>query len=216
MAEINIPQIEPNSYKYRAEKAAKELKPNNEPVKLTPVVSKKDLVLPKENFGTKLKGLFFSKTPSNLGETILKECIVPSVMKLVWDSIQISLFGKTTGNEWYRDERYRDYSRPYQNPYRNNDYSRSPYRTSPISTSGSVDYRNLILQRSSDAERVVHSLWDCIRHEGKVSIAQLLDLFDVVGEFTDNNWGWTDERDIGIRKIPQGFLIDLAEPKYIN
>lgn len=213
MAEINIPPIEPNSYKYNAEKKSTSHQTQT-PQRLTPVVSKKDLVLPRQNFGTKLKDLFFSNTPNNLGEKILKDCIVPSVMKIVWDSIQMSLFGKVDRSDYYNDYRYRDYSRSYQTPYRNNDYSRSPYRNS--NPPSGIDYKNLILQRPEDAERIVHSLWDCIRRDRRVSIAQLLDLFDVVGDFTDNNWGWTDERDIGIRKLPNGFLIDLAEPKYLN
>lgn len=215
MSEIKIPPIEPNSYKYRNEKKNNPELSSQTPEKLTPVVSKENLVLPKEGFGSKVKNLFFSNTPKNLGETIIKECFVPAVMKVLWDSIQISLFGKRTDFNWYPDSRYRDYTRSYPTPYRNNDYSRTSYRNDTSNRSG-IDWRNLVLRTNEDAERIVHSMWDCIRRNGEVSIAQLLDLFNSVGEFTDNNWGWTDERDIGIRTLSDGYLIDLAEPKYLK
>ena len=53
-------------------------------------------------------------------------------------------------------------------------------------------------------------------HKAQKALKSLLDLVDVPGRYTDNNWGWDDDRDIGIRRVSSGYLIDVAEPKYLD
>jgi hypothetical protein len=46
---------------------------------------------------------------------------------------------------------------------------------------------------------------------GQVSIAEMLDFMEITSNFNDNNWGWTRPNDIGIRRLNNGWLIDVAE-----
>ena len=50
----------------------------------------------------------------------------------------------------------------------------------------------------------------------QVSVADMLDLMEMTGKYTDNNWGWTNPNDIGIRRVNNGYLIDVAEAKWLN
>ena len=79
-----------------------------------------------------------------------------------------------------------------------------------------MDFRNIVLRQRDDAERLIEEMRRRIRNNDSASVADLLDLIDIPGRYTDNNWGWDDERDIGIRRVSSGYLIDVAEPKYLD
>jgi hypothetical protein len=39
----------------------------------------------------------------------------------------------------------------------------------------------------------------------------MLDLMEISGKYTDNNWGWTNKGEIGLKRVNNGYLIDVAE-----
>ena len=79
-----------------------------------------------------------------------------------------------------------------------------------------VDYQNIVLKRKDAAQDIVDELRRRINKYDKATVADLLDLIEVTGKYTDNNWGWTDPDDIGIRRVSNGFLIDVAEAELLD
>lgn len=57
---------------------------------------------------------------------------------------------------------------------------------------------------------------DYIREYDSVSVARLLDLFDLPGKYTDNNYGWTRPEDICVKRVREGYLIDVPEAEYLG
>lgn len=223
MAEIDPRSLEPNSYKYRAEKAKKEAEKQSRP-KLDPVVDKNSVISTKKSFGKKVLGTFLTEDAKTLKDWLLMDVLVPGIKETILNLISMSFFGE------YRSRDRRNYDRGYRGDssrydyrgcYRGNVYDRENYRrdsgrNSRYDHDDRVDFRNIVLRQRSDAERVIRSLRGRIRDYGSASVAELLDLVDLSGDYTDNNYGWVDERDVGIRQVSGGFLIDVAEPRYLD
>lgn len=222
MADININSLEPNSHKYKAEKAAKEeavaQKSRN---RISPVVGRNQVVSTKKPLGKKFAETFMTEDTQDIKSWLLLDVIIPGIKNTILDILSMMFFGEMSSRS--RRERRRDDRVNYSSYYRNSSYNRreKEYRRrrdddNYYDSDDKVDFRNIILRNRDDAERVINSMKNRIRDDGSASVADLLDLIDVPGRYTDNNYGWDDERDIGIRRVSSGFLIDVAEPMYLN
>lgn len=215
MAEIRIEDIKPNSKVYKAEQAAKsEGKP-----KVEPVIKKSARVPQKESFGKKFAKSFLAEEVNDVKEYIVMDCIIPGVKNAVLNMLSMTFFGETYD---YRDRRGGRYDRrDYSSYYGRSSYSGRRDRDDRKDRRDErreekIDYRNIVLYERGDAERVVGSMRSRIRETGGVSIAELLALIDEPSNYTDTDYGWLDEREIGIRRVSRGYLIDVPEARYLN
>lgn len=219
MATIDIDSLEPNSHKYNAEKAAKK-----DRKKIAPVVGRDQIVSTKKPLGRRLSETFLTEDTKDVKSWVLTEVIIPGVKDTILDILNIIFYGDvdSRSRRGGRPRRGKDDDRVnYSSYYRGNSYSgRSSRRKigDRYDSDDKVDFRNIVLRERYDAEKIVDEMRRRIQDPdiGVVSIGDLLDMIDVAGRFTDFDYGWDDERDIGIRKVSSGFLIDVAEPKYIK
>lgn len=182
--------------------------------KAKPVISNKDLV--QKDSISKIKDFIFD-------DDVVNEVIMPGIGNMILDGLEMIFFHN--GNRRSRRKEYDDNpSYRYDSHYRygNNRYSSSNRSRDSYDSDDSgqfdrnnnrVDFRNIIVRHRDDAEKLVYEMHIRIKEYGSVSIADLLDLIDTTGEYTDNEWGWTNPRDISYRRVARGFLIDLAEPR---
>lgn len=211
MAEINMDGLKPNSYKYKSEEASRE--PEKE--KLKPVVKKGSVVSTKKPFGQKMAETFLSEDARDIKEYVIKDLIVPGIMNAIIDTLRMAFFGERDR----RDERRRYDDRPYNysTKYRYGPSSRSSRREDRrYESDDKVDYRHIVLDNKEDADRIVYELRDRIHNTGQACIGDLFDLVEIAGGYTDQHWGWKDERDIRVRRISSGYLIDVAEAIYVD
>lgn len=219
MADINIDSLEPNSHKYKAEKAAQKSRE-----KVSPVVNRDQVVSTKKPLGKKFTETFMTEDVHDVKSWLVMDVLIPGIKNTVLDVLSMMFFGEIgSRNRSGHSRRDRDDRTNYSSYYhrssssrRDQNYSRRRDRDDRYDSDNRVDFRNIVLRNRDDAERVICALRDRIRDYGSASVADLLDLIDVAGRYTDNNYGWDDERDIGIRRISSGFLIDVAEPRYLD
>lgn len=81
--------------------------------------------------------------------------------------------------------------------------------------------QNLIIFKSrAKAEDVSNALMDALDQYEAVSVADLYSMAGIsnlVGSFTDRNWGWTKINDIKVRRARGGgYTLDLPEPEDIR
>lgn len=227
MADIDVNSLEPNSHKYKAEKAAgttKEAQKSRE--KISPVVNRDQVVSTKKPLGKKLAETFGTEDTKDVKQWLLLDVIIPGIKNTILDMLSMMFFGEVDTRSRRDRRRRRDDDRVNYSSYyrgssdrRDREDSRSRRRRSRedyYDSDDRVDFRNIVLRERSDAERVISEMRDRIRKDGAASVADLLDLIDVPGRYTDNNYGWDDERDIGIRRVSSGYLIDVAEPRYLD
>lgn len=218
--EIDINSLKPNSHTYkdgiRRDTVEKE---TDEREKLTPVVKKDAVVSTKRPLGKKLADMFISEDIEDVKSYVIRDLIIPGIKNAIIDIAEMIFFGERTGRRGSRSGKDRDrvsYASYYKSDDRRGSARRGGRNDREYERNDRVDYRNIILRDRRDAEDVVDSLKRRIHEYGSATIADLLDLIEVTGKYTDNNWGWTDERDVGIRRVNSGYLIDVAEASYLE
>lgn len=223
MADIDVNSLEPNSHKYKTEKAnggGKRVPESRE--KVSPIVKRDQVVSTKKPLGKKFAETFMTEDTKDVKSWLLMDVIIPGVKNTILDILSMMFFGEVDSRRGRgrrrKDDDRRDYSSYYSgsSSSRNRLDSRRRRDDSYYDSDDRVDFRNIVLRNRGDAEDLIEEMRRRIKVEGSVSVATLLDLVDVPGRYTDNNWGWDDDRDIGIRRVSSGYLIDVAEPKYLD
>lgn len=216
MANIDISNLEPNSHAYKAEKARNEAAQNKEKIK--PIVSHDQIVSTKKPLGKKFAETFMTEDAKDVKTWLIMDVLIPGLKNTILDVISMMFFGET-------DSRSRGSSRDrggrtnYRAKYRSSsDRDDRRRRDDRYDSDDRVDFRNIILRNRADGEDLVNKMKERIEDTGSVSISELLDMIDAAASsrYTDCNWGWDDPRDVGLRRISSGWLIDVAEPRYLN
>lgn len=220
MADIDVNSLEPNSKKYKAEKAANGGTAQKSREKVSPVINRDQVVSTKKPLGKKFAETFMTEDTKDVKTWLIMDVLIPGVKNTILDILSMMFFGEVDsrsrrGRRRDRDDRV-DYSSYYRGSSDRKDRDSRRRRGDRYESDDRVDFRNIVLRRRDDAEHVIEEMRRRIRNNDSASVAELLDLIDVPGRYTDNNWGWDDERDIGIRRVSSGYLIDVAEPKYLD
>lgn len=188
----NLPD---NSHKSKAE--AKEV---TEEKRVEKVVHGK--VKTKENGMRKLTDIFISEDVSNVKNYILMDVIVPAVKKAIYDlivgTLDMSLYGGrgNSGRPTADKVSYRDY----------NSVSRMDDRRR---TTSGYSYDDIVLETRGEAEAVLSRMDEVMETYGIVRVADLYDLVGITGDYTNNNYGWTNIRNAKIVRLRNGYKIDM-------
>lgn len=187
--------------------------------KLKPIINKDDVVVGKKSLGTKLKEAFISEEAKDVKSYIFMDVVIPTIKNTILDIIEMAFFGNVKNRRRSRDS-YSSYDRVSYSSYYKSDRDRRrdiyDERPSRPFRDEKLDYKNIVLRNRRDAEEVVSEMIKRIEEYNQASIADLFDLIDVSSSYVDNNWGWTDPRDIGIRRVSSGYLIDVADARYLD
>lgn len=239
MATVDFGQVTPNSHKYREQQNQIQVQQgqqnqilvqqqNRKAELLTPVITGKNLVQTKKPLTQRIVEMFVGDDTDSLGGYIATEIVVPAIKNMLLDIAEGALLGGGRGFQprryfGKRDKGY-DYSYPYrsQYSYESRDSRRSTRREDyddRYSNKG-ADYRAIVVLDGPDsriqAQEIVDRLRELIEIYNQASIADLYRMVGVPSAYTDNNWGWTNPNDIGMRKVSTGWLIDVAEAEYLE
>ena len=191
---------------------------------LVPVVNKDDVMLSKKPLSSKFADAFISDAAKDVKDYIVMDVIIPGIKDTIINCLEMIFFGNTSGrgrssrvtrlsseNTSYRAFYQSDYD-SYGAPRRRE--RRDRYRDDGYSDR--VDYRNIIVRDRGSAEEIVSKLRGRIEKYGEATKSDLFELIDIPSSHVDNNWGWTDPRDIGIRRVTSGYLIDVADAQFLG
>ena len=196
----NLPD---NSHKSRNEK--KEL-PEPAEKRAEKVIKGKAKV--KKNDMRKLTNVFISDDVSNVKNYIFMDVIVPAVKKAIYDlvvgTLDMSLYGG----------RGRDGKRPIADKVSYTDYgSASRHRDSrsygSTRTTSGYSYDDIVVDTRGEAEAVLSRMDELMETYSIVRVADLYDLVGVTGQYTDNNYGWTNIRNAEIVRMRDGYKIKM-------
>lgn len=203
-----------NSFETRM-KREKEAKEELAKSEIKPIVKRDAVVTTEKGFFTKVKEAFISEDAKDIGDYIINDVIVPGIKDTVLSCIERA-FGYS-GERRYRDSRRRDTrERVSYSSYYTSSRDRDERRNREERKEEKVDYRNVVLKNRDDAEEIADRMNSYIHDYDSVSVAMLFDLIDLPGKYTDNNWGWTHEGDIRVRRVRNGYLIDVPEAEYLG
>lgn len=191
---------------------------------LAPIVEKEQVIVQKKSLGAKFADAFISDAAKDLKSYILWDVFVPGVKDAIMNGLNMIFYGSTTSrsrrpyggysdNTPYRSFYQSDYDGYGAPPRRNSQYGRR-YDRDPYGDK--IDYRNIIVRDRTSAEEIVNTLRGRIKKYGEATKADLLELIDIPSTSVDNNWGWVDPRNIGIRRVSTGYLIDVADAEFLG
>lgn len=193
----NLPD---NSHKGRDAK-----KQNPEGKRAEKVVKGK--VKTKKNEMRKLTDVFISEDIVNVKSYILMDVLVPAIKKAIYDivvnSLDMSLYGGRGGNG-KRPTADKVSYRDYGSSSRRDDRGHVGNRT----TSG-YSYDDIVLETRGEAEAVLSRMDELMDEYQIVRVADLYDLVGITGEYTDNNYGWTNIRNASVERVRDGYKIKM-------
>lgn len=209
MAERFLEGLEPNSDKYRREKAAEQIREIRK-------VETKGAKLKKRGLGARLIDTFIKEKPEEVRKYIIKEVVVPAIMDTIYDSV-MSALGMTfyqkadrrrsSGGGSGLGSKFTNYSAISTPSIRK---ERTPAYGGSKGSLKSFD--NLVFDSKGEAEDVRDSMIEALDRYGYLTVLEFYDIAQVtVDNFTDQNWGWKRDS-IGQMKI----LGDSANGYYIN
>lgn len=192
-----------NSHKGRAEKKESQKQPERRVEKVI-----KGNAKVKKNEVRKLTDVFISEDVSNVKSYILMDVIVPAVKKAIYDlvvgTLDMSLYGGRSGGGAKRSTAdkvsYRDY----------NGVSRRDERTyNSNRTASGYSYDDIVVDTRGEAETVLMRMDEIMEEYESVRVADLYDLVGVTGNYTDNNYGWTNIRNAEVVRVRDGYKIKM-------
>lgn len=80
----------------------------------------------------------------------------------------------------------------------------------------SHDFDEIIIETRVEAEEVIDKLFSLVSQYEVATVADLYDLVGISGDYTDAKWGWSDLRGASIRRIRDGYLLDIPKPEPLN
>ena len=219
MAAVDIDSLKPNSHLYKEGKEKGEEKDEKE--KLKPIVKKGGVVSTRKPLGKQFAETFIEEDIKEVKKYVIWDVVIPGIKHTILDMLSMMFFKESYygGGRSSRDDHY-SYSARYKykedRSRRRSDSRRRDRDEDEYESNSRVDYRNIVLRNRNDAEDVVHELRKRINKYDTASIADLLELVSVSSKYVDNDWGWDNENDIGVRRVSNGYLIDVAEAKLLE
>lgn len=198
--------------------------------KIEKVVTGEVITKPK-SIGQKFKSIFFGGDLKAATRYVAADVILPALRDTLVDAITNGARRMVYGESMYRRHRPFEY-RPtvsYNNPIQTRSYASYAYPRDPRDPRDRANlpdqpnrYRQerpennpIIIAKRSDAESVVERLYDVLETYEVVSLADFYDMLGWKASPIDNNWGWTQLRNIEIRQVREGYLIDLPPVEVI-
>lgn len=198
---------------------------------ISPIVTGAVVVPKKKSVASKLRETFIGEDVGNIKNYIIWEVVVPSIRNALLSTFHgctDMLFGggKKSGYGGYNpyigyQNPYIQYSQPrygYQSPIVSNPMQPSTPTPIPQPPRNSRDVGKILFKTRADAELVAETLQGGIL--ATYGCACVRDLYELVGgvelQATDNNWGWRDLSSMNVRAVPEGYLLELPAPIYLN
>lgn len=146
---------------------------------------------------------FISDDVPNIRTYVIKDVIVPTIKKIISETVDMALFGKSRKSNPIAGRV--SYNRFYEEPRR---------QAAPVQTATVYSFNEVIVDNRGEAELVLSQMQDIIETYDAVSVADMYDLVGITGEYTDNRYGWTNISNAEIVRLRDGGCL-IQMPKAI-
>lgn len=156
--------------------------------------------------------IFTGQDLNSVKEHLIKDVLFPNIQKLLYDTItngaDTIIYGGKGKNKQSDGTRV-SYWRSYD--------SGSNNEKPTYSGRGIYNFENLLFEKKQDAEAVLDSMQEIIDQFSMVSVADLYDLADVtIDNTTASNYGWKSIASAKSVATPDGWILSLSKPIYLN
>lgn len=194
----------------------------NEKPKLESVVSGA-VVQKKRSIGSRIKETLTGEDTKSVGRYVVFEVILPAAKAMFLDAtyqgLERKLYGETSRgrrssfSSSSRSSGYTPYNRRFDEPNRAGGRREIDPHDRAVH-----NFNNIIVESRGEGDAVIQGLWETLDEYGVATVAQFYQLVGSTGDFVDHKWGWT-EHDLNgakLRRVREGFHIDLPAPRYLD
>lgn len=168
-------------------------------------------VTEKKSFGKKFSETFLAGDLNSVKEYLITDVLIPTIR----DTLSAVLHGSLDvlfGDSGRRRDRsgktyvsYDGFSR--RSSRRDRDEPRRSEKR------GRFDAEDYLFSKKSDAEDVFNTMIDIFEEYNQVTVGDFLDSIGKTGDYTtENHYGWTNLSDVKVKRIRDGYILDLPRP----
>lgn len=167
----------------------------------------------RENKSRKFMGNFISGDANSVWEAVLMDVLIPSLKKLVSEGINTAsdllIYGEARGGRNRSDSKV-----SYRKYYDDRDRRESESRRRDVDSR--FDYYEIVYETRGEAENVLRKMRETLDKYQLVSVGDMYDFSGESAPFTSHNYGWTSLRAAGVRRVRDGYILDLPKFMPIN
>lgn len=216
---VNYESLPGNSKKAREESAKADQEDVTEEKIIKKVTTAK---IRKQSLGRRIAETFTGDDAQSVGQYVVFEVLLPAFKNMVADAVtggvERLMFGDSRGR---RSSSYSSSSSKSNYTAYNRYSGGSSDRDKERRTVSRVrhGHEEIIVDNRDDANDIVSQLIDLVE---RFDVATVPDLYAMIGKspnFTDEKYGWTDIHDlrrVEIRRLRDGWLIDLPRPEFLD
>lgn len=177
----------------------------------------------KESVGRRFVRQFGGDDAQSVGNFIVVDVIIPAIKDMVYDAfsqgLERTLFGSSSGGG-RRPSRGGGSSgnarTRYDKKYPGRDFEGNEKRHLSRRERSNHQFDSIVIESRGEAEEALEKLRGLVEQYDVATVNDLYDLVDITGDYTDEKWGWTNLRDSGVRRVRDGYLLDLPAPEYLD
>lgn len=201
---------------HNSREAARPSKPRVERVTQGTVVRRK------RGLGRRFTETFVGGEPRSAGSFVMLEVLLPAMRDMVADvvsqGVERLVYGEARSTGRRTGFRPTGSHTPYRTMSSPSRFEQRPDPREPMSrrARANFDFQEIVLPTRVEADEVLDRLFNVIAEYEQATVR---DLYDLVGErasFTDEKYGWTDIRTADVRRIREGYLLDLPRPELLR
>lgn len=170
----------------------------------------------KKPLGRKIAETFTGDDVHSVGSYVLLDVVVPTIKTLISDvvsqGVERWMFGDSRPRSTGARGSYTSYNRPSSVV---GSTRREEARPLSRRARANHDFAEVVLESRGEAEGVLESLQMLVDQYDIALVSDLYDLVGITGNFTDNKWGWTSLAGSGVRRVRDGYLVDLPPTESI-
>lgn len=188
--------------------------------KLQPVT--KSAVQRKMSIGRRIKNALVVDDAQSIGAYLLEDVVIPTVKTLISDiavgAIERALYGEARGRPMSSSRisgrGYTPYNRIYSSGSRVTPPDDGPGDKRELSRDArrSHDFGEIVFESRAEAYEVLDRLNDQIKSFDVATVGDLLDLSGITATHVDENWGWRTLATAQVRRVRNGYILDLERP----
>ena len=204
MAQVNMPTIYDTKPDTPKEK------------KVESVLNGDEFVTRKRSLGKKLADILLNGDAKDVKSYLINDVLIPSVKETIFElankGLDMLLFGNTSRASSKQSQTYISYNNySNQNSHRSSSERGRSRRNEP-----KFDDEELIFRDRGPAEMVLEKMMAIFEEYHIVTKADLNDIMNRTGYFTDNSWGLTDMKGACVERVRGGYLLHLPRWQHLD
>lgn len=223
---ISVPNYGGNSHRARVEngtQAARKPKTTRtaeaEPTE-RPKIERVTTKAPVERKKSRFAEAFSGDDIRSVRDYVIFEVFFPAAKNMFSDAVSQGverlLFGESRGRSRSTTIGRTSGYVPYNRASSSGSGRREEPRTLNRQARATHDFREVVIQDRFEADEVLDNLQNLVDAFDVATVSDFYELVGITGSFTDNKWGWYDLRGSKIRRVGEGYLVDLPRPVTID